>query len=111
MSAAVVLEGDGLTMLRDVIGSGAEVPAGTDPLDVWVSMAAYDEQGREYLSEGGFSPDQTLPVTEAFIGVGELPQSLEVHVFLEWEGDTGNGSKPLIIPLMLVEPNSDYVKP
>lgn len=105
MSAAVTLEGDGLTTLRDFIGSGAEVPAGTDPTDVWVNMTAYDKQGREYLSEGGFSPDQTLPVTCVFMGVGELPQSLDLHVFLEWEGDTGSGSQPLILTLMPVEPD------
>lgn len=105
MSAVVTLEGDGLTPLRDLLGGGAEVPAGTDPTDVWINMTAYDEQGREYLSEGGFSPEQTLPVTEVFMGVGELPTSLEVHVFLEWEGDTGHGSQPLVIALTLTEAN------
>ena len=77
MSAVITLDGDGVTTLRDFIGSGAEVPADADPTDVWASMTAYDEQGREYLIEGGFPPDQTLPVSAVFMGVGELPQTLE----------------------------------
>ncbi len=103
MSAVVTLDGDGSATLRDLLGNADEIPAGIDPADVWVNMTAYDEQGRAYVSEGGFGLDQTLPLTEVFMGVGELPKSLEVQVFIDWEGDAGDGAQPLVIALSPTE--------
>jgi hypothetical protein len=103
MSAVVTLDGAEVGTLRDLLGKSDEIPAGIDPADVWVNMTAYDAQGRAYVSEGGFGLDQTLPLTEVFMGVGELPKSLEVQVFIDWEGDAGDGAQPLVIALSPTE--------
>ena len=86
MGAVMTFTGaEGLT-LRKLLGDSAEIPGDMDPTDVWIDMTAQDEKGRVYRSEYGLDADQPFPVTQTFMGVGELPQWLDVTVFWTWEG-------------------------
>ncbi|MDO4549443.1 MAG: hypothetical protein Q4D04_15240 [Clostridia bacterium] len=86
MSAVVTIDAEGTLTFRELLGEGVTIPEDLDASDCWVDMAAYDEQGRRYRSTEGFDVNQALPVTQVFTGVGELPERLEIQIFIEWEG-------------------------
>lgn len=88
MSAVVTFDGEASVTLLDLL-NGVQIPACAAPNDVWIELAVRDEQGRNYRVQSGFAPEQTLPVTSAFDGVGELPQTLEITVRLMAEGESG----------------------
>lgn len=62
-------------------------PQGVDPYDAWIELEAYDEAGRKYRAQDAFMPEEgCTESTMAFIGVGELPETLTLYVFSAWEG-------------------------
>lgn len=65
----------------------AAPPEGIDPSDAWVEFAAYDEAGRRYRVQSAFDlADDQAEYTVAFLGVGELPETLTLYVFAAWDG-------------------------
>ncbi len=65
----------------------AALPEGIEPSDAWVEFSAYDEAGRRYRAQEGFSLDgDQTEYTVTFLGVGELPETLTLYVFAAWEG-------------------------
>lgn len=100
LSAVLTLEGAPGASLGTLLGDTAKMPEGIDPSDVWVSIACRDEQGRAYRVESGFSLDQALPVTAVFLGVGELPEALDIQIYLEWEGEGETQSPPMAMRLL-----------
>jgi len=50
-------------------------------------LEAYYEAGRKYRAQDAFMPEEgCTESTMAFIGVGELPETLTLYVFSAWEG-------------------------
>lgn len=61
-------------------------PEGTDPADSWVVLDVYDQAQQSLRATGGYMLDESTGTSAGLYGTGELPESLTLYVYPQWEG-------------------------
>lgn len=64
----------------------ATPPQGIDPLDSWVEISVFDENGRALRAQEGFCVDDRTTQTLSFLATGTLPKTLTLYMYTAWEG-------------------------